>query len=370
MPVRKTIGLDISDRQIELVCIARNGGKKHISGHAKTPLPVGVVWDGRIEDPEQLAAALDKVFSQADIHKQDGQVVFGLPSAQSYMHVFSVPAHHADDIGLIVKNHVPHVVPVPKEDLHVAYQVSPEEDGEHTVRVVAASKKHLASWQDFFQQQGLSVRAFDVANLAGYRDVYATDNAHTVCMADIGAADTRLHYFDKTGLLSVELLPIGGDDVARALADKKNSDAHKHETVKNFVRHLTSKIHSSIASVEKRCKKPVKEVVCHGHGLEQLGLLHMMDGKMKWPIRVGGSRLSIAQLRDMSYMNAVGLAIRPTKRWLTHDPYLPLLSDGEVARYRSPEQMKKVHDAAAIAVALSLGVIAFTLLRIYQFLQI
>ncbi|MEK7610217.1 MAG: pilus assembly protein PilM, partial [Patescibacteria group bacterium] len=56
--VKKAVGLDVSDRSIEILELSRWGRRLTVSAAGRALLPAGAVIAGRIKDSKKLAATL------------------------------------------------------------------------------------------------------------------------------------------------------------------------------------------------------------------------------------------------------------------------------------------------------------------------
>lgn len=138
------IGIDISDRSIEIVAVKKLGTKKILSGKCRTILPDGIVVRGRIQDQKNLFGTINDFLSKNGLRLTDAEkVIFGLPESQSYVHVFKIKTQNdPDEYAALVENEMARLVPITTEEMVTAYAINQQD--KESVTLVAAGADRAA----------------------------------------------------------------------------------------------------------------------------------------------------------------------------------------------------------------------------------
>ena len=85
-------GLEISDNSLELVKMEKRGGKPIISHKSRLEIESQIIENGRIKNTEKLKEVFIKLLYQGDMTiKRHEDLYIGLPEAQAYIYIFSLP---------------------------------------------------------------------------------------------------------------------------------------------------------------------------------------------------------------------------------------------------------------------------------------
>ena len=148
---KKSIGLDIADSTIEAVELENSGMGVKILNTSRIFLPSGVVEGGRIKDEKILAQYVIDIFLKAKPKAITAKkIVFGLPEAQTFLHVFSLGAYNKKNLGELVLQEAKFNIPLKEDDLSFSYKIIAQSAGNTKILIAAASKTVIREWYDFF----------------------------------------------------------------------------------------------------------------------------------------------------------------------------------------------------------------------------
>lgn len=321
---KKSIGLEISDTSIKVLEIitlpsdprgegGQSKSERTISASAELLLDVGVVENGLIQDPKELAKKIKLVFKKASLGSPSGRVVhFALPDVLVRTHVFRASIGQNISINKIVASKYKKYIPFSSQVGEYAFKVIDKHKLDNdkqipTVILVAAKKKSLLLWQDFFESQKIKIEFFDIGVLASFRAIFDKRQNKAIAILDIKNSYSKFAIFSSHGLEYEASLELGTNDSA----DDFRSLVTKHiDKATNIIAH------------EGGGALLIDEVALSGNIDDDL--LEAMDKlNFKFNFRevvIGKEKL------DSKYFQVLGLAERNISHYFENrDPFLPLL---------------------------------------------
>lgn len=355
---KKSIGLDIADRSIEVAEIKGAGLGAKVLNLSRIELEQGIVENGRIKDLDKLSLALQQVFKQAKPNAiNNNEVVFALPESQVYVHNFTLtknPGKTGKKREEQIVDEIIHNIPLEEHDLVYSFKILKEEKDSSEVLAVAASKQVIWEWLDFFDKNKIQVKILDVEILANFRDLFFSMPKNPVLVADIGAHTSSLAVFDEQGLHYEYIIHIAGDDFTKAIAKALDCSEEKadQEKIKNGLKIKNKK---AAKALQERVDEVVKEVkntlefykretnttvtnmVLVGGSSMLSGLKDYFIKGLGLSVQVGTAE-SLNTKAPLEFVEAIGLARRALeKKWDKTDPILPLVKSAPTSKKSSSE---------------------------------
>ena len=146
---KKSVGIDIADRTIEVAELRGN----NVFALGRVNLQPGVVDRGLVKDEKLLTESIKKVLSLAKPKAIEAKkVIFALPEAQVYTHVFSLKPHKSDERKGLIAKEARTSIPLPEEDLIYSQKVLHDDAFKTDILLVAASRKVVEEWRGFFKK--------------------------------------------------------------------------------------------------------------------------------------------------------------------------------------------------------------------------
>ncbi|MEK7099395.1 MAG: pilus assembly protein PilM [Patescibacteria group bacterium] len=321
------VGLDISDRTIEIVALSDEGGEVKIVGMNRVLLPRGVVERGRIKNAQKLAEALATTVKNARPNPiEPKRITFGIPEGQMYTRVFELAEHKREDRDMLVEEEMKSSIPLPKDEALYTYATLYETPRRTGVILIAVSKHVFAEWQALFRQAGFSVDAYESETIAAARGLFRDRLQSPVCIVDIGAAATTISIFSKGGLRYLQTLAEAGDAMTLALSKELNISPREAEQVKikqglsdttgksffviaKILQVITTRVKAGIEYFQEKTGERVDRVILIG------GSAKLKDIKEYYEENVGmsvwlGESVVLRNQGFLEYIVAGGLALR------------------------------------------------------------
>jgi len=171
------VTVNIEERSLRLLTV--KGGR--VQRWAHRPLEAGLVENGLVRDPAQVGMALEALFAEQGVSKQNvitSLTVIGLGSTS---HIFDLPKMKPSSLESAIGYEARRVMPVPVEELYLSYQVIGEKGDMLQVYVLGAPRDLVNAHVSAFQVAGIQLKAMDLKPLALVRAV----NERNAVIADL-----------------------------------------------------------------------------------------------------------------------------------------------------------------------------------------
>lgn len=360
---KRSVGIDISDRSIEVVEIKKDHGKLHVSTN-RVLLEAGVVERGLILSKEQLKTKLLgalKAASPTEIEAQE--VLFALPEAQVYTHFFSTAFINQENLSDIVAKEVELNIPLPFEDVIYSFKViknkaqKEKADKKEEIALVAVSRAVIKQWVEFFKELNLQVYFFEIEPAAHYSGLLSGKLEQPACIVDLGASITLISVSSKDDLFYTYSLPQGGDTLTQKIIDNAaaagqslafeaadeikrtqglSADSGCAKAIQGFLAPIIEEIFLALNIGQVRAGQAINHVYLIGGTAALLGLEEYLTSKLRAKLPdikvVLGQEVSIIE-----YVEALGLATRGMESGQAAKLILPV----ETPAKKEPEKVIK-----------------------------
>jgi type IV pilus assembly protein PilM len=158
--MEKVISVFIRDDAVNLLLVEGRLVKKW----ASLPLDSGLVREGLVMDENRVAGELDKLFKRAKITTR--RVVAGISGFNSLYRLISLPELPEDILPEAVKQEARRVIPVPLEEVYLAYQRLPAPPGETRIFLAAFPRNVADVLVRTMRLAGIQPYVMDLAPLA------------------------------------------------------------------------------------------------------------------------------------------------------------------------------------------------------------
>ncbi len=310
---KTSLGLEINDKSIKLLELRVAKDEQTYSTSAEIKLEEGIVVEGVVEQPKELAKKIKLAFKRAGVGSPSGRLVhFALPDALSYVHVFRASVGQNKSINKIVETEYQENIPFSSQLGEYTFKVIDKHKlANHnqisTVILVAAKKKSLLLWQDFFESERMKIEFFDIEALAIFRAVFIKHQEEAMAILNIKKNYSKFAIFSRHGLEYETSLTLGHDSAASDFKDLVDKEINKAK---------------DIILSEGGDDLQIDEVILSGDISD--GLLESLDDlNFKFNFRevaIGEEEL------DSKYFQVLGLAKRAFGHyWEGSDPFLPCI---------------------------------------------
>lgn len=162
------LGIDISASAIKLVGLGGTAAKPVLDFCAKDSLPEGVIFDGAIEKPDELSAALRRLVKQSGARTKN--VAVALPASAVITKKLTIPANLPEmEMEDQVESEAKQYIPFPLEDVSLDFcEIGPSAltPGSVDVLIAAARRERVEALQDMLEVAGLKPVVVDVSSYA------------------------------------------------------------------------------------------------------------------------------------------------------------------------------------------------------------
>ena len=154
------VTLDIEDSCIRIIVVEG----KQVEKAASLPLEPGLVEDGIIVDKATVSQLIKELMAAHDITEK--QVVASISGIHSIYRVFSLPRLSKGMLAEAVKREMPRVLPVPPNELYIAWQEVAASDSESTICLVGSPRNTVDAMSETLHQAGLQCQIMGIKPLA------------------------------------------------------------------------------------------------------------------------------------------------------------------------------------------------------------
>jgi type IV pilus assembly protein PilM len=235
--VRGVIGLDIGTTAVRAAQVAVRKTPALLERIEEVPLPIGAVVDGRVADPATVAEALRLLWRKGRFSSR--QVRLGVANPWVVTQLVHLPALSAKSLRGGLRHHLADQIPLRLSDVELdcialAEYTTPEGRRRLRALAVTADRGMLGDLLAAVRLAKLVPVGVDLAPMALLRALQSGNTGDL--LVDVGAHGTSLLVRDAGMPVYVRLLPVGGDQVTRALVDRlglapETAEAAKHALV-------------------------------------------------------------------------------------------------------------------------------------------
>jgi type IV pilus assembly protein PilM len=159
---KRVVGLDIEASSIAATELQLNGGVR-VGGYGIEPLEAGVFREGEVQDPEELAEALKRLFANVKLPRE---VRLGVANQRVVVRTLRVPhIDNPDELETAIRFQAQDHIPMPLDQAVLDWQVVPPQPGAEAsdleVVVVAARRDMLKRAMDAVHGAGLRLVGID-----------------------------------------------------------------------------------------------------------------------------------------------------------------------------------------------------------------
>jgi type IV pilus assembly protein PilM len=236
----RVIGLDIGTFAVRAAELDVGGDRPTLLNFAQVTLPPGAVVNGEVEDTEAVGAAIRRLWAEGRFRSK--QVVVGVANQKVIVRQAEVPAMDEEDMRSALRFEAQELIPIPLEEAILDFQILetvPSSEGEGTARILlAAAQRDMVRTQlAAVERAGLTATTVDLVPFALIRALggpqeFLPDPDRSQAIVNIGAGVTNVVVHEAGVPRFVRILPVGGDDITRAIAEELDVDVDLAEDLK------------------------------------------------------------------------------------------------------------------------------------------
>jgi type IV pilus assembly protein PilM len=168
-----------------------------------------------------------------------------LPSFVGLISLISFPEMKKEEIEKAIQFEAHKYIPTPLEEVSLSWDIVKKEEtkilpgqkpaaaasGKMQVLLVAAPKKEIKKYDNFFNNSGLVIKVIELETFSLTRSLIG-DNMGTFLIIDIGSRTTNLVLAEKGLVLASRSIDAGGNEITNTLSDSLNVSKSRAEIMK------------------------------------------------------------------------------------------------------------------------------------------
>lgn len=351
MAARTAIGLDVGTSVVRAVELSAGRAGITFERFGQIVLPAGAIVDGQVVDPEPVVSCLGLLWMATGLSRK--RVILGVANQRVIVRSIDLPAMPPAELRRSLRFQVADILPMDVEqsvlDFFPLEEISGTGRAGATLRglLVAAARETVRANVQCVEKAGLSVQAVDLTSFAVLRALgKQTDlDVEIEALIDVGARVTNIVVHRGGVPVFVRILPMGGQDVTDAVAERLAVPIAQAEAMKQQIAQaVPASGHASLLqAINAQAQDFVEEV---SGSLDYFMVSHPGSRVQRILISGGGSRLR-------------GLTER-----LARDTRIPVIPGDPLASLRigrtglDEAQLELVRPLATVPVGLALGALA------------
>lgn len=244
------IGLDIGTSSVRAAQLSSAKGAVRLDALGQVALPDGAVRDGQVLDTTTVARAIKDLFKHSKLTGK--KISLGVASSRVIVRQIDLPWLPGDELKKSLEFSVSDMLPVAVEEFYLDFCALEElvVEGARMVRglLVAAPRDLIMSNLEAVQQAGLKPVAVDLAPFAVLRTVgtgvagphgeLLQSQTGVEALVEVGAGVTTVIVHEHGVPRFVRIVPMGGQSVTDAVAERLGIDRGSAESIKQELSQL------------------------------------------------------------------------------------------------------------------------------------
>ncbi len=225
------VGIDISEDAIRFVEFARKGTHSELKKYGKRPLPLGIIKNGEIADPDQLKTELKKLREEQKFDFAH----LSLPEEKAYIFRTTValaePAHVHDSIEFLLEENVPLSIPEAIFDYSIVRAV--HKDTSHLdVVVVVVPRQYVVDYANLVREAGLFPLSLQIVPTAITRSAVGHNDHSNIMIVHFYREKTGITIVSRGVVQFTSTIGIGGDAFTKAIEKYFNVSTEEARRIK------------------------------------------------------------------------------------------------------------------------------------------
>jgi type IV pilus assembly protein PilM len=339
-------GVDVSQGSVRLIDLEWRGSSATLASYRHADLAPGIIADGEVEKPDELAEVLRSFRLKNHIRFAHAS----LPERKAFLYQELVPADQLD-LAAAVESGLEAHVPLAPAEVEFDFEVVRRVDQGIIVSVTAYARRIVEEYRAAFKRAGIFLKSLEVESQAIARALTTPETRQEVVMVvDFGKVTTRIAIIDHGSAAFTATVDVGGDAMTTAVMKTFKVDSAAAETTKNekgFLegaknRELYEALMTTVSVLKDEVARhiafwtseegavpraPVTRIVVVGGNANLKGLPEYLSRVLELPVTVANVWANAFPLdayvpplprpQSLEYATAIGLAVRsrPTSPW-------------------------------------------------------
>lgn len=237
----ETVGLDIGTTAVRAALVQTTKGAPVLKRYGEVGLPPGAVVNGEIVDDGVVADAITRLFKQAKLPKK--RVVVGMANQRVIVRQVLLPQQSEDELAQSLAFQAQEFIPIPIDEAVLDFVpledvVAADGTAQMSVLVVAAQKDMASELLGVINRVGVKPLSFDLQAFALVRSLNLGQlnlDPSARVIVNIGASLTQVIISKGGSLRFLRIIPMGGQDFTRRLADDLSISREEAEELKKRI---------------------------------------------------------------------------------------------------------------------------------------
>lgn len=302
------LGIDIGDSSLKMVELKKEGSRLILANYGFTENVTGVQFT-KLEDPEYLAAAINKVRRESGIKSK--RAVVSLPTFSVFSSIINVVNNDRKILPEAVREEARKVIPLPLEEMILDWKIIPSADGKKSnnlnIFLTGSPKKLVRRYIDIFAKAKLELVSLETETFSLIRCLLG-DDPSTVMIVEIGSNSTDIVIVKESIPVISRSLEVCSKTVTNILAKNMNISTVKAEQFKldlsmtmggsgksfdlppaivSAVQPILNEIEYMLDFFNTNYKGKVEKVILSGGGAMMFGLSEYFSKKLDLSVFVG-----------------------------------------------------------------------------------
>ena len=335
-------GLDIGAETIKAVQLQRKRGQISLRGAALGPLPPGLVSEGTIQKPKELAEHIRSLIKTSTTGQiTASSVSSSLPASRIFTRLVTLPKLRKGELREAISLEVEQSIPIPATELYLDYAtIGHYREGREyrqDVLIAAAPKRIVESYLELFKELHLLPFALEteLEPISRAISLSARHNSPKL-ITDIGAEATDFSIVVGGGLRLTGSVPVGGTHFTEAIAkglklkpeqaealklrnglNGKSGEKTVLSEIEPLLENITTELRRMLRFYQDRSShdQPISEVLLSGGSSSLTGLDSYLSGKLSLRVAQADPWQAIKTSHPIDrsvaplYTTAIGLAL-------------------------------------------------------------
>ncbi|EKE16531.1 MAG: hypothetical protein ACD_11C00004G0029 [uncultured bacterium] len=344
------IGVDFGTSSIKIIELTLKNGKPYLENYGSFDLAGITESINGSNEPilhsyeDRMRAALKNLIGKM---KMKGNIAFAaIPGFNGLVVLIEFPAMKEEEIEKAVEFEAHKYIPASIDEISLSWEIvkknkgdidkkSENDGGNIEVLLVAAPKREVSRYGNFFVDSGLTMEAIELETFSIARALIGNRPGNFI-IVDIGSRSTNLILVENGSIVVNRSITAGGEDITKSIAESLNISKQRAESFKqenkDFINNKESAITIPILELingevkrmlnvynEKNKDKGVESIILSGGTSAMFGLDKYFSENLKVKIEKGDPWKNLeydkkleTSVRKMgaSFSVAIGLAMR------------------------------------------------------------
>jgi hypothetical protein len=295
-------GVSISDSAIRSMQFGKKGGQLYIDKYIEKPLPVGVMTNGQINNPEEIVKVLSEIKKELGL----GYIKVSLPEERAYLFTAKIPIVEKEELRSAIESKMEENVPVSPLELTFDYNLFYHKQKEHLdVSVASLPISLIDQYVDMASKAGLALLSLEIESQAVVSSLLPKNNQGTTLIVHFSPDKVGLYISYYRVVLFTSTIPTKGEY------------ANNPSFLLQEIKKLYTYWHTLKENVEKDDKKITQVLVC-GEKFED-SMVSYLASHLDTPVDLGNVWTNVFDVDknlpeisfndSLKYSASIGLAL-------------------------------------------------------------